>query len=193
MTSVAEEEIDRAITCLAEDNIQISPRSMVQCHVEPPDGGEVMYVGLNDVVVSSVDSSRVITLKMSVDGENVASYVCDGLIVSTPTGSTGHSLSAGGPIIVPGTRALVISWICPHSLSSRPLVVPDDRLLTFSCAGDSDRGLILSVDGQVGQTLAAGTVLNVRRCQQDVRFIHLPGYSYFSVLRHKLGWRGSHV
>ena len=193
MTSIAEEDLDRAMDCLAADEYRISPRTMIRCTVESANGETISYVALNDVVVRDAASSRVITLNMAIDGETVASYVCDGLIVSTPTGSTGHSLAAGGPIIVPGTRAFVISWICPHSLSSRPLVMQHDRRVSFVCAKETEHGLLLSVDGQVGRALTVNDTLHVERCAQDIRFIHLPGYSYFSVLRHKLGWRGSHV
>lgn len=193
MTSITENDLERALNCLASDQYITSPRSMIQCDVEC-DGGETETCrGLNDVVLQGVSRSRVVTLDMSIDDEKVASYVCDGLIVATPTGSTGHSLAAGGPIIMPGTRSLVVSVICPHSLSARPLVIPDDRRITFSCPKPPEHGLIVSVDGQVGHALSADGRVVVKRAPQDIRFIHLPDYSYFPVLRAKLGWRGSHV
>ena len=193
MTSVAEDNLERALECLAADQYLESPRTMIECSVGQADGDVDTYLGLNDIVIQGVASSRVITLDMAIDNETVASYVCDGLIVATPTGSTGHSLSAGGPIIMPGTRALAVSVICPHSLSARPLVIADDRRVTFSCPEAPKNGLLLSVDGQVGRSLLDSEEVHVQRSPQDIRFIHLPDYSYFHVLRQKLGWRGSHV
>ncbi len=193
MTSIAEDDLERALDGLASDQYITSPRSMIQCDVECEGGGTETLLGLNDVVLQGVSTSRVVKLDMSIDDEKVASYVCDGLIVATPTGSTGHSLSAGGPIIMPGTCSLVVSVICPHSLSARPLVMPDDRRITFTCPKPPEHGLIVSVDGQEGQSLGTGGKVVVQRATQDIRFIHLPDYSYFPVLRTKLGWRGSHV
>jgi NAD+ kinase len=118
--------------------------------------------------------------------------VCDGLIVATPTGSTGHSMSSGGPILAPDSPVFVISLICPHSLSSRPLVVPDGAEIVVTVE-KADGPLVLAADGQPGVSLAAGDRVAIRRSACGVRFIHLPGYSYFDVLRRKLGWRGSSV
>lgn len=192
LTSVAEEELDRALECLAADDFIVSVRAIAES-VVVRDGTEIArYRALNDVVVSRGPSSRVVTMDVSIDNDNVTSYVCDGLIVSTPTGSTGHSLSAGGPILSPETRAFMISLICPHTLSSRPLVVPDQSEISITAA-DSAGELILSVDGQVGQSLVQGDCVKVRRSEKNVRFIHLPGHSYFAVLRQKLHWRGSNV
>jgi NAD+ kinase len=132
------------------------------------------------------------TLEVSINGEKVSSYVCDGLIVSTPTGSTGHSLSAGGPILEPEAGVLIINLICPHALSSRPVVVPDNRLISVFIAATSGKPR-LSVDGQVGETLKKGECAQIRRSAKSVTFIHLPGYSYFSLLRQKLHWRGSNM
>jgi len=192
LTSVAEGELGRALQCLAADDYTTSVRAVMEA-VVLRNGAEIArFRGLNDVVVSSGQSTRVITLDVSVESEKVTSYICDGLIVSTPTGSTGHSLSAGGPILTPDTQAFVISLICPHTLSSRPLVVPD-RSVVSTVVTKSSGELRLTVDGQVGQPLAVGDCVSVRRSRKSVRFIHLPGYSYFGVLRQKLNWRGSTV
>lgn len=192
LTSVAEEELDRALECLAADEYLVSVRAIAQSAVERNGAEIARYRALNDVVVSSGPSSRVVTLDVSIDGDTVTSYVCDGLIVSTPTGSTGHSLSSGGPILSPETPAFVISLICPHTLSSRPLVVPDKSLISITVA-DSAGDLLLSVDGQVGQSLVQGDCVRVKRSDKNVRFLHLPGHSYFAVLRQKLHWSGSNV
>ncbi|MFC1497580.1 NAD(+)/NADH kinase [Verrucomicrobiota bacterium] len=192
MTSVAEEDLERALQSLANDDFTMSNRTLAE-GVVVRDGCEIVrYRALNDIVISRGPSSRVVSLDVSIGKDKVTSYVCDGVVVSTPTGSTGHSLSAGGPILTPETSAFVVSLICPHTLSSRPLVIPDNSeisIIISESAGD----LLLSVDGQVGQPLMQSDSVKIRRSDRDVRFIHLPGYSYFSVLRQKLNWRGSNV
>lgn len=192
LTSVAEDELAQAFHCLANDQFTMSSRTMALCVVER--GGRELFRddALNDVVVGRRKSSRIITLDVAIDNRPVTSYTCDGLIISTPTGSTGHSLSAGGPIMLPETPVFVLSLVCPHTLSSRPVVVPDQSEIEIT-ARESAVELMLTVDGQVEQPLASGDLIRVRKSGRCARFIHLPGYSYFSVLRQKLHWSGSNV
>lgn len=191
MTSVTENDLERALECLVAGNFSTSHRAMLDCSVLRNGDAEVgAYRALNDVVL--ISGGRVGTLRMSVDGQEVGDFVCDGLIVSTPTGSTGHSLSAGGPVLMPTSPALVVSLICPHTLSTRPLVLPNESTIEVKVV-DRVVGGKLAVDGQVGQPLEIGDVVSVTRSPNGVRFIHLPGYNYFSVLRQKLHWRGSNV
>jgi NAD+ kinase len=147
---------------------------------------------LNDVVLGWGVSSRTASISARVNGDLVTTYSCDGLIVATPTGSTGHSLSAGGPILHPETPAFVLSVICPHALTVRPLVINDDSTLTITIEPVS-KPLVLSVDGRPEPELAPGTELTLRRSPRNVSLLHLPGYSYFSMLRNKLNWRGSAI
>ena len=191
MTSVTENDLERALDCLVNKDYTMSQRDVLDCSVlrdGVPDGRN--YRALNDVVL--ICGSRVGTLRMSIDGREVGDFVCDGLIVSTPTGSTGHSLSAGGPVLVPGTGALVISLICPHTLSTRPLVVSNDSTIEVTVV-ERVVDARLSVDGQVGGPLVIGDVVRIKRSARGVRFIHLPDHDYFAVLRQKLHWRGSNV
>ena len=192
LTSIAEEDLGLAMECLAEDRFTISHRTRLECVLFEGERELARYRGLNDFVISGGASMRILTLDVSIDGDHVASYVCDGLVVATPTGSTGHSLSTGGPIMVPETGAFVISLICPHTLSSRPLVVSDASVIEIQgdCS-DEDGHMHFVVDGQVGQPLTAQHRIVVKRSAEAVRFIHLPGYSYFSVLRQKMRWSGS--
>ena len=191
MTSVAEEDLSAALECLQDESFVVSERAVAECVVSHGRTTQ-RHCALNDVVVRSGPDGRVITLDVAVGGDPVTSYVCDGLIVSTPTGSTGHSLSAGGPILTPDTPAFVISLICPHTLSSRPLVVPDTSEIRI-CVGAQSGEARLSVDGQVGLALSCGDSVVVKRCSDSVHFLHLPDYDYFEVLRRKLRWRGSNV
>ena len=192
MTSVTEDKLDRAIDVLAEGSYSLSSRSVAACTFGSNGGETHHYDALNDLVVGWGSSSRVITLQVDIDDSHVTSYVCDGLIVSTPTGSTGHNLSAGGPILHPETPAFILNIICPHTLSTRPLVVPDASTIRVLVAR-TDKELILSVDGQEKERVREGDRLTITRRSQPVRFVHLPGYDYFSVLRQKLGWSGSSI
>ena len=190
LTSVAEDELDQALNCLASDDYVESVRAIAECIVVRDGKAYESYRALNEVLISQGPSSRVVTLGVSIDGDDLTSYVCDGLIVSTPTGSTGHSLSAGGPILTPGTQSFVISVICPHTLSSRSIVIPDSSEVVVMIE-DVSSDPLLSVDGQVGQALKDGDRVTVKRSKQGVRLIHMPGHSYFSVLSKKLHWSGT--
>jgi NAD+ kinase len=145
---------------------------------------------LNDIVMGWGTSPRATMIEVEVDRQPVASFVCDGLIVATPIGSTGHALSAGGPILHRETPAIVIEPICPHTLSNRPLVLPNNRLVSLRVA-DQRKKLLLSVDGQSHGWLENGDRLEIRKAKETARFVHLPGYSWFKLLSQKLHWRGS--
>lgn len=190
LTSVTQQNMEPALVCLARGRFTTSRRILADCLVRRASKIIRRYRALNDVVIDRGATSRIITLDLLVNGEEVSACMADGLIISTPTGSTGHSLAAGGPILHPESRSFVISLICPHTLSTRPLVVSDEKRITVAVA-KSAGDLLLSVDGQVGEPLRTGDRVEVRRSSRQARFIHLPDYSYFSVLRHKLHWRGS--
>lgn len=190
LTSVSQEDVESALDCVANGKFSISRRSVVECSVKRKGKEISRYRALNDLVIDRGASLRVVTLNMAIEGEEVSSFVCDGLIVSTPTGSTGHSLSSGGPILHPESAVFVICLICPHTLSSRPLVIPDNKAITVEVAKNAG-DLVLSVDGQTGEPLKTADRIEVRRSAAQAHFVQLPGYSYFSVLRQKLYWRGS--
>lgn len=190
LTSVSQEDVERAVDCVARGRYFTSKRSMAECVVKRTGKEICRYRALNDLVIERGSSLRVVTLNMAIEGEEVSSFVCDGLIVSTPTGSTGHSLSTGGPVLHPEGAVFVISLICPHTLSTRPLVISDSKHITVEVARTAG-DLVLSVDGQIGETLKTADVVEIKRSAAFVHFIRLSGYSYFSVLRQKLHWRGS--
>ncbi len=189
MTSVAEADMERALDCLRQDAVTTSTRTVLD--VMARRGGEPLaaFRALNEVALTT-GTRRVITLSVQVDDEPMGEITGDGLIVATPTGSTGHSLSAGGPVLTPNAPALAVTGICTHTLSARPLVVPDCsiiRVIVSVASGD----VYCTTDGQVARTLRAGDEVVVKKSAQSVRFLHLPGYSWFDVLRQKLHWRGS--
>jgi len=192
LTSVTEENLETGLEALVIGRFSTSSRAMAEGRVWRAGRVIARYRALNDLVIGWGTSARLSLLAVAIDREPVASFACDGLIVSTPTGSTGHSLSAGGPILAPETPVFVIGAICPHTLSNRPLVVPD-RCVVEVCISEAQKRLLLSVDGQEERPLQTGDRLEIRRSRRGVRFIHLPGYSYFELLRQKLHWRGSSV
>jgi NAD+ kinase len=190
LTGVSDAEMGQALQAIADKNYKVSMRDVAECRIYAG-GKEVgMDPALNDVVLGWGASSRIVTLKLSIDGEAVSSFMCDGMIVSTPTGSTGHSLSSGGPILHPGIGGFGINVICPHTLSSRPLVVPNSSLIEIDVVGAA-KELILSIDGQDEYKVEQGGRIVICRSSHPVKFLQLPDFSYFSVLAQKLHWRGS--
>jgi len=190
LTSVGDSEIAQALDALKHKTYKVSEREVAECRIFQ-DGTEIGHENaLNDIVLGWGGSSRIVTLKLSINGEAVSSFMCDGLIVSTPTGSTGHSLSSGGPILHPGICGFGINVICPHTLSSRPLVVPNSSTLEIEVMSAA-KELILSIDGQDEYKVEQGGKIKIRRSPNDVEFLQLQDHSYFAVLAKKLHWRGS--
>ena len=179
-----------ALDALAAGHHAIDRRQALRASIVSSDGAErsVTYA-LNDVVVHKGGVARVIRLRLHIGDEEVGPYSADGLIVATPTGSTAYSLSAGGPVVVPGVEALIVTPICAHTLAVRPLVVHGmSRVLIEPIAPWADE-LLVSFDGQVGTTLAAGDRIHVRRADHAVLLVRLDTEDgFFSVMRRKLHW-----
>ncbi|MBN1269517.1 MAG: NAD(+)/NADH kinase [Kiritimatiellae bacterium] len=190
MTAVPEADIERALDAVRKGKYALSNRTLISCRILRRGRALGKYEALNDIAIGWGDSSRVATLGVAIDGEDVTSYVCDGLVISTPTGSTGHSLSAGGPIMPPDTEAFVLCPICPHTLSNRPLVIADTSQVAVTVI-ESPKDLLVTWDGQGHAVLAQGDRIEVKKSAHTARFILLPGYSYYALLRQKLHWRGS--
>jgi len=192
MTSVPEENLEKTMDALRRDNVEPSRRTMLDCVLQH--GGEEMerWTALNDIVVGWGSSSRIITLDIAVDGQNVTRTMCDGLIVSTPTGSTGHSMSAGGPIVHPETPAFLITIICPHTLSNRPLIISDTNPVDVTVSS-AEKSLLLAIDGQDRYQINQGDCIHIEKADTSLQLLHLPEYRYFDILKHKLHWSGSVV
>src|SRR5205085_6864587 len=137
------------------------------------------YQALNDVVLAKTEIARMLDVKTLVDDHYVSTFKADGLIVCTPTGSTAYSLSAGGPIIFPAVAALCITPICPHMLTNRPVIVPDEGVIQITMSGDNTT--YLTVDGQVGEQLHNGDRVICRRSQHTVQLIRASGVGFFDV------------
>jgi NAD+ kinase len=155
-----------------------------------PDGAARMqWFALNDVVVHKGGFARVVTLGVSANGEQIASYAADGVVLSTPTGSTAYSLSAGGPVVFPTLETIVVTPVSAHTLAIRPVILPSSAEVTVR-PEDTLEELLVTIDGQVGTTFAAGETLSVRRAKGEVVIVRFPGASFFKTLRQKLGWGG---
>lgn len=145
-----------------------------------------MTAALNDIAVLKRDEASMITINVSVNGECLATYMADGLIVSTPTGSTAYSLSNGGPIMVPETGVLCLTPVAAHSLNMRPVVIPDSSVITLTVESRSHNFLV-AVDGQ-SESCPENAVLTIRKTHYTVRVVKQKGQSYFATLRHKMMW-----
>jgi NAD+ kinase len=147
-------------------------------------------LALNDVVLRSGESGKVLRLQATLRGQVLASYAGDGLIISTPTGSTAYNLAASGPIVHPDLDVLLMSPICPHSLVQRPLVLPAYEIITVEVL-ESGPAAILSLDGQMSQTLEPGDYIKVRRATEQIQLLMDPSRTFYQVLQNKLKWGGS--
>lgn len=190
LTSVSDADMAKALESMLMETCIASPRELAECRIYRS-GKEVgVNPALNDVVLGWGASSRIVTLELLIDGESVASFMCDGMMVSTPTGSTGHALSSGGPILHPEVAGFGVNVICPHTLSSRPLVIPHSCEIEIRIV-QTAKELILSIDGQDEYRMEQGDHIHIKRSAYPIPFLQLPGFSYFSVLAQKLHWRGS--
>ncbi|GFO56343.1 NAD kinase [Geomonas sp. Red276] len=173
--------------CLADD-YEVSERMMLLAMVERE--GEVIenHRVLNDVVINKGALARIIDMETSVDSRYLTTFKADGLIVSTPTGSTGYSLSANGPIIHPALECISITPICPHTLTNRPLVVAKDADIDIKLVSGVDEAVFLTLDGQVGVKLVNGDLVKIRRSEHVTRLVQSRSKDYFEVLRTKLKW-----
>ena len=192
LTTAGPESLDWALDAVARDAYTTEPRLALQSAITGKGAGakpgRVEPLVLNDVVVHKGGVARVVRLKVSVDGDEVAQYSADGIIVSTPTGSTAYSMSAGGPIVVPTVDAFVVTAICPHTLAVRPLVLAATAVVTIQPIPPWSDEVLVSFDGQVGQPIHPGERLEVRRADRPIHLIRLGPEGFFKRLRKKMHW-----
>jgi NAD+ kinase len=184
---LAEVSIDDLDACLSEvlmGDFFVVERMMLQA-VTSRDTR--VYLALNDVVVDKFGTSRVLDLETFVDGEFLATFTGDGVIVSTPTGSTAYSLSNGGPIVTPHNRSITISPICPHTLTARPVIVPDDSTILIRVASAQTK-VHVTADGQDEVLLRPPTEIRVKKAPHIARLVKRRNTSYYDLLRKKLNW-----
>jgi len=176
-------ELERAL----HGEQRIVPRKML--HGELTRGAHLVksYEALNDIVIAKTQIARMIELETHVDQQYISTYKSDGLIVATPTGSTAYSLSAGGAIVYPAAGVLCITPVCPHMLTNRPVIVPDNMVIQIVVQAN-DEEAFLTIDGQVGEPLMRDDRLICRSSEHSVHLIRPPKMFFFDVLRQKLKW-----
>lgn len=180
-------EIENAIQDIIDGKYKISERSLLSVETSPEnDGISSLNFALNEVAVSRKNTTSMITVETYLDDEYLTSYWSDGLILSTPTGSTGYSLSCGGPVITPGTNSFVLTPIAPHNLSARPLVIPDSTEIQLKVDGREDQHLV-SLDSRIA-TLNNGTIIKIKKADFKIKMIDLLNESFLVTLRKKLLW-----
>ncbi|MFL6305984.1 MAG: NAD(+)/NADH kinase [Candidatus Sulfotelmatobacter sp.] len=186
LTAITVDELYPELERAFRGEHRIGRRRMLDCDLIRGDETIASYSALNDVVVTKSQIARMIDLETHVDAHFVAAYKADGLIISTPTGSTAYSLSAGGPIIFPSVACICITPICPHMLTNRPVIVADKSEIQI--LSKSEDGTYLTIDGQVGEPISKGDRIVCRSSSKTIKLIRPPRMLFFDVLRQKLKW-----
>jgi NAD+ kinase len=188
LTEFRIEEMFSALKEILAGRYEIDRRVMLEVKHLRADG-EVLEGGrvLNDVVINKAVLARIIEVEVELNNLFVNSFRADGLIVATPTGSTAYNLSAGGPIVYPSMNAVVLTPICPFTLTNRPIVMPDNAEINLRLKNESD-GVVLTLDGQIGYSMQTGDSVSIRKSATSFNLVQPPNRNYFDVLRNKLKW-----
>jgi NAD+ kinase len=189
LTCVSSADYRKAVESIAKGSIAFSERTLLDVRVA---GSKDVMIGLNDVVFTRGEVSRLIRLRTKVNGEALTEFNADGLIIATQTGSTAYSLSAGGPILAPESGVFVITPICPHVLTNRSIIVGQDSLIEVEVT-ERDYPVFLTVDGREPVRIEMGATVAIRRAKKTLPLAVMPDVSFFSVVRQKLKWSGSNL
>jgi NAD+ kinase len=162
---------------------------MFECHLHRTDGTIESFLGLNEITVSAQSTLEMIEVQLAIDGDMVTTYSCDGLILSTPVGSTAHSLSAGGPAVRQDLPVFIINPICPHTLSNRAIIDHANRVYSMTFPPQRTEGVMI-IDGQIRRPLQYGDHIEIRKAPVSFKLAKIPGHNFYNVLHEKLGWSG---
>lgn len=193
LTCATLDATDTFVRNILSGNFSVSERAVLCVTVDRGDGLQPeQYFGLNEVTIARGNALRMVKLEVRISGERLTNYHADGLILATPTGSTAYALSAGGPIVAPGSDIFTITPICPHAVSNRPFVMPDDREIEILPDPGMGDPIVLTVDNHTCLELDPGKVkFHLCRAPYDLPLVSMEGHQFFEVLRDKLGWHGS--
>ena len=190
LTCCPADALPNALMRFARGDYLVESRMALRACVIDTQGRERQrWTAVNDVVLHKGGVARVVSVRVAANGETIATYAADGVVLSTPTGSTAYSLSAGGPVVYPTLETIVVTPVSAHTLAIRPVILPSSAEVTLQ-GEDGPEELLVTVDGQVGTTFSIGETLSVRRADGGVLIIRFPGSTFFSTLRQKLGWGG---
>ena len=190
LTCVSSSAIEQAVECIVTRRYVKTLRILLEVEVRREDTTVARRIGLNDAVISRGALSRLIRLQTWIDGAALTEYNADGLVISTPTGSTAYSLAAGGPILTPDCGVFAVTPICPHVLTNRSLIFSDTSTIVVSPREEQGE-IYVTVDGQESLPISTGDMVHIRKADQCVPLAVLPGVSFFEVLRQKLKWSGT--
>ena len=189
LTELTRDETDHAITALLEGTVTMENRQMLKARLLTSEDGTTFRYALNDVVINKNPLGRLLRLPTSAAGKLITTYKSDGLIFSTPTGSTAYNLSAGGPLVHPALRTILVTPICPFMLSSRPIILPADQIITSKFVTDDPASVAkVIVDGMDSWEMKPEDVLEIQTAEHDLQLITSATHDYFSILRNKLKW-----
>lgn len=189
LADLTDEEFRRRFDEIRNDEYDVVEHLMFECVIRRPDGSEERHLGLNEAAISAATALEMVEVSLSIDDAPVMTYSCDGLIISTPVGSTAHSLSAGGPAIQQDLDVFVITPICPHTLSNRTLVDDAGRTYRLTLPGARSE-VVLVIDGQIRRDFSVGDEVIIRRAKPTCQLLRMPGHDYYNVLQEKMGWSG---
>jgi NAD+ kinase len=187
LTEITLDELYPVLERVVQDDFAVNEREVLKAAVIRRGKRVAEFIVLNDAVINKGALARIIDLETTINGEYLSTFRSDGLIISTPTGSTAYNLSAGGPIVYPSLHTIIITPICPHTLTIRPIIIPDDvKIRALLKSGDEE--VTLTLDGQVGFTLEFEDVVEVGKAEGRILLIKSPYRHYFELLREKLKW-----
>ncbi len=187
LTEITLPELYPALEQVLSGDFEVSDRMMLESLIFRQGKEIARYSVLNDVVINKGALARIIDMEASVDNTYLTTYKADGLIISTPTGSTAYNMAAGGPIIYPGMNCLVLTPICPHMLTNRPLIVSDEAMIRIELKF-KDEDVVFTADGQIGMSLQQGDIVELRKSRDRTLLVKSQAKDYFKVLRAKLRW-----
>lgn len=190
ITEIARDEWRDALRAYRDGRLSLSERLLLTVRLERGGKEAAAFVGLNDVVINNVGLSKLIRVRAYCNGTPIGVYRSDGIIAATPTGSTAYSAAAGGPILAPEIEAVIITPICPFTLSNRPIVIPGDSAIVIEIEQDQKTGILLTVDGQNTMNLLPGDTLSITRASRKALIIRSDRRNFYEVLRSKLNWTG---
>lgn len=192
LTELTKDESKAALEEILSGSVTMEKRQMLKARRIRGKNKSDYFFALNDVVINKNTLDQLLLLSTSADGNYITTYKADGLIFSTPTGSTAYNLSAGGPLVHPGLATILVTPICPFMLSSRPIILPPDRIITSQfMAGQHDRSAKIIIDGQVSWDMFPGDILEIQTAEHPLQLISSKNRDYFEILRNKLQWGGN--
>jgi len=188
LTSCSDDEMELLVESLAKQAYHVVPRMLLKSTIKHVSGEIAEYIAVNEITLTRGQTGRIVAMDAFIDGDLLNNYRADGLIVATPTGSTAYSLAAGGPLLSPKARNIVITPICPHSLSNRSLVLTDESVVELESVEESETVTLFSVDGRSPIEVAYGGRIKVEKADHQLHLVRLEDRSFFSTLRQKLHW-----